>query len=422
MKARSSLLRRLLLGLTVFGLLLAAATFLHGYVVNERAEQMVWNSLLGSELEHHLQRRVREPDYHWSDTDNLHLYGPERAAPPAFAGLAPGVHDDVPWQGREFVVLVQDDAEGHRHVLALDITELEQTEGELTLFILSYALLLALLLGIIAAWGLRRLLRPLTTLADRIQQLQADAPAQRLPVAAGDSREIAVIANALNDYLARNEAFIERERLFIDSASHELRTPVAVIAGALDLALEQPDLPDAARRQVERALRSVRDVDPLITLLLVLAKTPERLSRSNEPVQVEALIPQIVADHRHLLADKDLQIDIEPLPPCTVHAPPAVLRVAIGNLLRNAIENSDRGHIRLQLLPDATLVIDDPGHGMSAEEVSRLYAQLARGGGRDGGGIGMDLLARLCEHLGWRLHFESDPGRGTRSVLQMRPG
>jgi signal transduction histidine kinase len=67
---------------------------------------------------------------------------------------------------------------------------------------------------------------------------------------------------------------------------------------------------------------------------------------------------------------------------------------------------------------DATVVIEDPGHGMSPEEISELYARVARGG-RDGGGIGLDLISRLCEHLGWRLDFSSVPGRGTRTTLHL---
>ncbi|HEY9253139.1 MAG TPA: ATP-binding protein, partial [Stenotrophomonas sp.] len=93
---------------------------------------------------------------------------------------------------------------------------------------------------------------------------------------------------------------------------------------------------------------------------------------------------------------------------------------AIGNLLRNAIENSDRGTIRIVLSAPATVRIEDPGHGMSPEEISAIYARMARGNhsGR-GAGIGLDLIGRLCEHLGWQLQFESVEGRGTIASLDL---
>jgi hypothetical protein len=62
---------------------------------------------------------------------------------------------------------------------------------------------------------------------------------------------------------------------------------------------------------------------------------------------------------------------------------------------------------------------------MSPEEISRIYAQLARGEGRDGGGIGLDLIARLCEHLGWTLQQQPCQPRGTLASLDFgtsRPG
>lgn len=58
---------------------------------------------------------------------------------------------------------------------------------------------------------------------------------------------------------------------------------------------------------------------------------------------------------------------------------------------------------------------------MTPEEISAIYAKVARGGGgRDGGGIGLDLISRLCEHLGWQLDITSDEGRGTTTTLRFQ--
>ena len=132
---------------------------------------------------------------------------------------------------------------------------------------------------------------------------------------------------------------------------------------------------------------------------------------------VSLLLPEIVDDHRHLLGDKDLSIGIQAAP-VDIVAPMAVVQAAIGNLLRNAIENSGRGHIELQLSASAVLTLQDPGHGMSPEEIAAIHARMARGGRADrGSGIGLDLIARLCEHLGWTLQLQPCEPRGTRVTL-----
>ena len=159
-------------------------------------------------------------------------------------------------------------------------------------------------------------------------------------------------------------------------------------------------------------------MEELINLLLMLARDPARLAALSDRVAMDQLLPEIVEDHRHLTRDKDLELVLGTLPHCQIIAPLAIVQAAVGNLLRNAIENSDRGCIRISLQNDATVVIEDPGHGMSPEEISAIYARVARGGGsRDGGGIGLDLIARLCEHLGWELSFSSPAHGGTLTKL-----
>ena len=91
------------------------------------------------------------------------------------------------------------------------------------------------------------------------------------------------------------------------------------------------------------------------------------------------------------------------------------------NLLRNAIENSDRGTILIRNTGLATLSIQDPGHGMSGEEISALYTRLTRGGIVRSGGIGLGLIARICQHFGWILQLDSQVQGGTVASVTFVP-
>jgi len=418
--ARTGLRRRILLGLLGYVVVLSVAVVVHGFMVNEHAERLVWQTLLDSEMDHLLELRQREPGYRWTNTQSLALYDGRDPAdmPPPLRGVGPGVYDEIMIDGVERVALVRE-VDGRPLALALDITDLEEREFDMGLTMVGSAVTLVVLLCLAIAWGVNRLLKPLRDMAQSIAQLRPDQLGQRIQTPDSASAELVVIADALNDYLQRNDRFVERERVFIDSASHELRTPVAVIAGASEIALQQAQLPEPARGQLLRIQRTARGVEQLVSLLLVLAKDPARLARSSDHVALDELIPGIVEDHRHLTRDKDLRLDILTLQPCEILAPLPIVQAAIGNLLRNAIEHSDRGRITIRLESPATVVIDDPGHGMTPEEIASIYARVARGGGRDGGGIGLDLISRLCEHLGWRLDFASDEGRGTTTTLRM---
>lgn len=423
MTPRSSLRKRILLSLLGYAVVLSAAVLIQGGVVNEYAERLVWQALLRSELDHFLERKRIDPRYHWADTRMVSLYDAHNApdaVPAALRDLPPGLHDDIEVDGGERVALVHM-ADGHRLILTLDLADFEAREVDMTLTVAGSALTTIALLGFLIALGVNRLLQPLSDLALRIEQLQPDHSKQRLHVDASSSAELLVIATALNGYLERNAQFVERERAFVDTTSHELRTPIAVIVGATELGLENAEDPAIVRNQLARIHRTARDVEQLVSLLLVLAKDPARLADTSDRVALEQLLPEIVDDHLYLTRDKDLALSLAPLPPCEIVAPLPIVQAAIGNLLRNAIEHSDRGVVSIALQADATVVIQDPGHGMTPEEISAIYARLARDSAREGGGIGLDLIARLCEHLGWTLDIVSHAGQGTTTTLRLSP-
>jgi signal transduction histidine kinase len=423
---RPGLRRRLLIGLLAYLVLSSLAVLVYGYVVHEQAERTLWRALLEAEFDNILDAMRERPGYRWVDTETLALYGdePTQPLPPTLAPVAPGLYDEVPVAGHESVALVRD-VGGRRWALVLDITDMERRESTLALTMAAAMLVMGLLLGAAIGWGVDRLFRPLRELATDIGRLRPDHVDQRIGIDDAATSELAVIAGALNDFLRRNAQFVARERAFIDSASHELRTPVSVIAGAAELASAQPDLPSSARQQLTRIRRTTREIERLIALLLVLAKDPARLASSSDRIALDQLLPEIVADHRALAEDKGLSLALAPLPPCEIEAPMPVVQAAIGNLLRNAIENSDSGEIAIRLDRDATVEgavveITDPGHGMTPEQLSAIHARMARGE-REGAGIGLDLIARLCEHLGWTLTFDSQPQRGTTARLDFIP-
>lgn len=419
MESRPLLKHRILRWLFIYAVLLSAAVLAGGYFIHERVEHLAWESLLRAELDYYGQRTQANPAYRWRDTDTLRLFGVAGAPPlPAnLISLEPGLHDNTTLDGASSVVLIEQ-INGKPLAMALNLTEFEGVEGAITAAVAAGTVIVILILGLVVMWRLGLVIEPLATLARQVEELKPAEPDQKVALDADASAELVVIADAFNGYLVRNRSFVEREHAFIASASHELRTPIAVIAGAAELVLGQTDIPPIARNQVARIHRTARNVEQLISLLLTLAKDPSRLTDSSDRVALDQLLPEIIEDHRHLTRDKDLALVPEAMPACDIVAPVTIVQAAIGNLLRNAIENSDRGEIRISLQADATVVIDDPGHGMSPEEISEIYARVARGG-RDGGGIGLDLISRLCEHLGWKLAFSSVPGRGTRTTLHL---
>jgi signal transduction histidine kinase len=414
---RARLTVALLFYLVVVTLVVAA----HGYIVNERAELLVWQSLLQSELAHFNKRHAADPAYRWTDTETLKLYGPltGHPVPTAFATLPPGVHDEVPTSDGQFVVLVSGPEHGSG-VLALDISAIERSEQSLTATMTAAIAAVVALLALVTYAGVGWLVRPLSSMARTISSFAPDRVGQRLVVERSAPHEARVIADSLNQYLQRLDQFVERERAFVNVASHELRTPIAVMSGSAEVALDLDSTAAATVPHLERILRTARDLERLVTLLVALAKDPARLRAADETVELSELLPSIVADHEFLARRKELWFELDVARLISVRAPAQIVRAAIGNLVRNAIENSDRGMIRIATAEGARVIIADPGHGMSDDEMSALYTRMARSGETMGGaGIGIELISRICEHLGWRLSLISAPREGTTATLDL---
>jgi signal transduction histidine kinase len=401
----------------VYIAIVTAVVAVHGYIVNERAERLVWESLLRTELTHFVERRAADSGSRWSDSDMLRLYGPlsGKPVPSSLANLTPGVHDEVSTPDGEFVVFVADSPEG-ASVITLEISAVERGEVNLGLTLGGSTIAVVVLLVVIAHFGAGWLVRPLSNMADALSSFSPNRSGQRLPVDSSAPREARVITEAFNQYLQRLDQFLERERAFLNMASHELRTPIAVIASSAEVEIDRRA--GVAGPHLQHILTTARDMERLVSMLVALAKDPARLRGSDETIELAELIPSIVADHDFLAKHKELSFHLELARPCKIKAPTQVARAAIGNLVRNAIENSDRGVIRIATSHDAKVTIADPGHGMSDEEMSAIYTRLARSGeGLGATGIGLQLISRLCEHLGWRLGFLSAPNKGTTAVL-----
>ncbi|BAW00010.1 sensor histidine kinase [Lysobacter enzymogenes] len=417
MSKRPSLRRSLLIAIALYTGILSAVVASHGYWVNERAEQAVWESMLHAEMQHVVGRRVHEAEYTGPDTDALRYYDGAGFAASPFAALAAGVHDEVRAGSREYVVLVEDVA-GGRRALALDITDQEQGERTLGASLALSVVLVAALMAALAYWGVGRLVAPLSRLAALIARLPPDGRGPALEVSDTAPAEIAVVTDSVNRYMGRIREHMERERTFINLASHELRTPIAVIAGSAEVALAHPHMSEGLRPHVLRTQRTAAAMEELASMLLALARDPERALRGLAPVDLAAELPRIVDDFAYVARDKELTISIDAGPLPQVGAPAQVLRAVIGNLIRNAIENSDRGSIRIHAPDRDSLVVQDSGHGMSAAEIAALHARLAMSEYASTGGLGLGLIARICDHYGWTLQLSAAPQGGTCASIR----
>jgi signal transduction histidine kinase len=138
---------------------------------------------------------------------------------------------------------------------------------------------------------------------------------------------------------------------------------------------------------------------------------------SNDSCWVAPAVQKAVDANRHLIADKDVTLQIDILADTSLRVKEEILYITIINLIRNACQYTDTGTIRIVVDQDH-VTITDTGVGIDSNQLSTITKPHIKGEKSDGFGLGLSIVERLCHRLGWELDIKSRPGEGTRvSIL-----
>jgi len=222
--------------------------------------------------------------------------------------------------------------------------------------------------------------------------------------------EVGVLAGAIEKTLERISAFVARERYFTDSASHELRTPITVITGALEL-LEQSDLSAADVKVVDRVRRATLDMKTTIEMFLCLARETDD-GLYDEQFLVMPLVSRAIDQQRHLLSGKFVDVEINDLAKPSVCGHPQAFSIAVNNLVRNAFEHTldGQGPITI-LIKDHELLVTNQVSSDADERHTPTEASSSHGYG-----LGLGIVQRLCERNGWSFSLHVDKARVVASL------
>lgn len=223
--------------------------------------------------------------------------------------------------------------------------------------------------------------------------------------------EVGVLAGTIEKTLERISAFVERERYFTSSASHELRTPITVITGALEL-LEQSELSASDRKAVDRVRRATLDMKTTIEMFLCLARETDD-GLYDKQFLVMPLVNQAIDQQRYLLSGKFVDVDIEDLAKPKVCGHPQAFSIAVNNLVRNAFEHTlDRqGPITIRIKERELFVTNQVSALVTNQESADERHTPTEASSSHGYGLGLGIVQRLCERNGWSFSLHADEAR-----------
>ena len=412
---RAFIQQLVLIGLvTVIGVL--AAFFI--------AERILVNKALQGEADYYWNKRVDHRDIPLPDTLNLSAYSSFDALnvpPEEYLAFEPGQHR-IGHDDQSRIVHISE-VDGERLYLLFE----ESTVSDLAFYFGVLPLLLVLLImygfAYMTYYATKQAISPLSQLAGAIEQFNfGGQDANKLDLnylSNSSSSETRILADAIQHFVNRSHASIERERNFTRYASHELRTPLAVIQGSVS-SLEILELDGAPGRAVERIKRTCKSMGDLLGTLLLLARE-QREPEEHASTDVSELLTTMVRQVNDVRTDQTVDICLNLNAELSLNAPESVVSIVLGNLLNNARSYTHTGVITIDVNADS-VSISDSGVGMSDTVLARLYEPFFRAeeGDSEHQGLGMAIVQQTCERYKWHLTVESTVNIGTQVTVEFK--
>ena len=216
------------------------------------------------------------------------------------------------------------------------------------------------------------------------------------------------LGRELHKLFARLERSLADTTRFTANAAHELRTPLQVVMGRLEVELLHGRGEDSAREAMSDALDELSRLRALIDGLLVLARAGAgQLPMADEAVDLFALAERVVERDRPLAEDRAIVLDLSASGPVAARGDRLLLERAVGNLVTNAIVHGRAaGRVSISVGREgarAVVRVEDDGPGVAPAERERLFEPFHRGDGartrepHGGFGLGLSIARRIVE-------------------------
>ena len=248
-------------------------------------------------------------------------------------------------------------------------------------------------------------LKPITSISKWIDNLDQKNPPDKLPNDI-QADEIGQMAESLHSALQRIHHYNERERQFLRNASHELRTPIAIIRNAMDVLeckrkMGNNDI-DGVLQRIRRAGDTMKSVTEAILWLAI-----ENYSApSKQNTHLQDLVKDVVEENKSLTDgnEVDLSVNVDQL--AEVHMEKALAHIVLDNLIRNAFQHCGNGQIRIEATSPYSVHIINTNHSYSYDAPKQQDAAEALTTGSFG--LGLTLVQKITEKQAWRFTFTID--------------
>jgi signal transduction histidine kinase len=347
---------------------------------------------------------------------------------PAISWMPQQQFSNLPYGGRPYRLL-QQPVPGQHPFIVVVAGQLEDNHNMMARFTAGLAAAIPAMLVLSACGGYflsRRVLQPVDQITTALRSISIGSLSRRLPVSnTGD--ELHRLAGTCNEMLARLEDAVDRINRFTADASHELRSPVALIRTVAEYALKNPGVDDESREAFQEILAESVETARLLDDLLTLARADAGYAKTVfEPVEVAAVIEDVCTRMRPLADAKQQMVAVRAAGPVWINGDRSSLRRLLSILLDNAIKYTPaQGRIEVQLSGterSAVVTVRDSGIGISEELLPHIFDRFVRAdpsrGVVNGTGLGLAIAKWIAGAHDANLTVQSREAEGSAFTVE----
>ncbi|RLA79288.1 MAG: histidine kinase, partial [Deltaproteobacteria bacterium] len=305
------------------------------------------------------------------------------------------------------------------------LEEIEEALRQLLLILLvavPSVLILAVVGGLFLA---NKALRPVDEITNTARKIGSSGDlSQRIRLKRKVDDEIGRLAATFNEMIAKVENSFQQIKRFTADASHELKTPLTILRGEIEVGLKRLRTPEEYQKILASNLEEVKHMSRMVEDLLTLARADMgALELRKEVVDLGGLVREVWEEVRLWAEDKGVELLFQEDGEARVMGDRGRLRQLALNLIDNAIKYTPSGgRVELRVVRDGdevTFSVADTGEGIPAEDLQRIFERFyrvdkARSRQRGGTGLGLSICKWIAEAHGGRISAESELGRGSK--------
>ncbi len=287
----------------------------------------------------------------------------------------------------------------------------------------------AMVLGLLGGWWItRKALAPMTALTEAVEQIHERNLNSPL-VRTGTGDELDRLTDVFNAMTARLDGSFQRIREFTLHASHELKTPLTVLRGELETALQEEHLSAAQKERLLSQMDEIERLAKIVDGLTLLTKADAgQVKLHFETLRLDDLVRESFADAKILAQPQNIRVNLEVCEEISLPGDRHRLRQLLLNLTDNAIKyNQPDGMVKISLRRvenSAELNIENSGAGIPPEVLPRVFERFFRGDAShsqtvEGCGLGLSIVQWIALSHNGSIQIASEPGQSTTATLRL---